>query len=41
MEDASLKFENERGYRGIYKDDDFYVAGNGEINYFKLTGKKS
>lgn len=41
IEDASLKFENERGYRGIYKDDDFYVAGNGEINYFKLTGKKS
>ena len=36
MEDASLKFENERGYRGIYKDDDFYVAGNGEIKHFKL-----
>lgn len=37
IEDASLKFENERGYRGIYKDDDFYVAGNGEIKYFKLN----
>lgn len=34
---AALTYKNTEGYRGIYKDNDFYVAGNGEIKHFKLA----
>lgn len=37
VEQQAVTYKNTDGYRGIYKDNDFYVAGNGEIKYFKLT----
>lgn len=36
VEETSLDDENSSGYRGLYSDDDFYVAGNGEIKHFEL-----
>lgn len=36
LEQQALTYKNTEGYRGIYKDNDFYVAGNGEIKHFKL-----
>ena len=37
VEQQAVTYKNTDGYRGIYKDNDFYVAGNGEIKYFKLA----
>ena len=37
LEQQALTYKNTEGYRGIYKDNDFYVAGNGEIKHFKLA----
>lgn len=37
LEQQVLTYKNTDGYRGIYKDNDFYVAGNGEIKHFKLA----
>ncbi|WP_455721201.1 beta-propeller domain-containing protein [Agathobacter sp.] len=37
VEQQAVTYKNSGGYRGIYKDNDFYVAGNGEIKYFKLA----
>ncbi len=34
---GAFSFNGIRFLIGIYKDNDFYVAGNGEIKHFKLA----
>lgn len=36
IRDTKMKYDNSGGYRGLYSGDNFYVAGNGEIEYFSL-----
>ena len=36
IRDTKMKYDNSGGYRGLYSGDNFYVAGNGEIEYFSV-----